>query len=69
LLAILDNVWNAEYTMPFVDVYILWLQNNMYWCITQKMGINAKIPPMQFFDIDSMEINEAACAAINLPNH
>ena len=52
LLVILDNVWNAEDAMPFVDVF----SGCKIILTTQKKDINAKIPPIECFDIDNMEL-------------
>ena len=55
LLVILDDVWEAKDAMMFVDVF----SNCKIILTTRKMNINAKIPPIVCFDIESMKIYEA----------
>ena len=55
LLVILDDVWEAEDAMMFVDVF----SSCKMILTTRKMNINTRIPPIVCFDIESMSVDEA----------
>ena len=55
LLVILDDVWEAEDAMMFVDVF----SSCKMILTTRKMNINVKIPPKVCFDVQSMTIAES----------
>jgi len=56
LLVVLDNVWSTDDAMPFVDVF----SSCKIILTTRKKNINATIHPEKCFDINNMEIDEAA---------
>ena len=55
LLVILDDVWDAEDAMMFVDLF----SSCKIVMTTRKMDINSTIYPKKCFDITSMSIDEA----------
>ena len=55
LLIILDDVWNAEDAMPYIEMF----SNCKIILTTRKQNINLVIHPKHSFDVEPMEINEA----------